>query len=144
MAIKVGKNASHGATESGDRVRFFWFQDNRPVNLPKIYVLSVEPRKYDFLLVNRPIVPGSTTVATSLLIKSLCAFFLPEHREPQKDVGKRSSIMVFLCFLVTFLTFLSYFSSLLCQIPFAGLLVRQFEERRCVEQIVMSEDRSYS
>ena len=52
---------------------------------------------------------------------------------PQKECGKRSSITFFRFrdafghFSVTFLTLLSLFSSLFCQTPFVGLLLRQGE-----------------
>ena len=58
-------------------------------------------------------------------------------RVPQKEVGKRSSITFFFAFetlLVTFwslfLMFLSLFSSLFCQTPFPGLLLRHDEGGR--------------
>ena len=58
-------------------------------------------------------------------------------RVPQKEVGKRSSITFFRFgdsfghFLVTFSDASVTFSSLFCQTPFAGLLLRQGEVSHC-------------
>ena len=59
-------------------------------------------------------------------------------RVPQKQVGKRSSIVFFNFghFLVTFLTLLSLLSSLFCRTPFAGLLLRQGEICNCSQYVL--------